>query len=229
MVDFRVIQGSGRFYFVRHAESTGNIMRIAQGRADMPLTENGRRQAAVAARWFADQQVDLILTSPLSRASQTAQIIAAELGIADAEPWAELNELEIGPFSGINWEQARQRHPLIYRQFMEHSWDGVPGAEPSAEIYERAVALWRRLCRQHQEGKRRILSVTHSGTIQWIIKATVGNHRWMPLFPMPNCAIFCLEVNNHTIPADEAHPADSPAYNVAWTLMGYSPLDGREL
>lgn len=228
MIDFRVIEGNGRFYFLRHAESVGNTLRITQGRADMPLTEKGRLQAAVAARWFAGKQVDLILTSPLSRAGQTAQIVAAELGMAEPQPWEELNELDIGPFSGLTWRQAKSQFPLVYRQFMEHSWDGVPGAEPSGEIYARAVALWQRLIQQHHQGQRNILSVTHSGTIQWIIKATVGSQSWVPLFPMGNCAIFCLEVENRVIPADEHHPTASPASHVAWTLMAYSPLDGNE-
>ncbi len=79
--------------FVRHGQSTGNAQGIHQGQSDFPLSEQGREQArALAARWAAQGvRYDRLITSPLARARQTAEILAAALGILiETDPlWME--------------------------------------------------------------------------------------------------------------------------------------------
>ena len=67
---------------LRHGESEGNISGVLQGQTDYPLTKTGIEQAQrLASTWKAqDVKFDLIISSPLLRASQTAQIIATNLG-----------------------------------------------------------------------------------------------------------------------------------------------------
>lgn len=75
---------SGLHYltFLRHGESVGNRDRIRQGRAEFPLTDLGRSQAeALLRRWRRlDRTFDLIISSPLERATETAEILAEGLG-----------------------------------------------------------------------------------------------------------------------------------------------------
>ncbi len=63
--------------FLRHGESVGNAESRWQGQADYPLTDKGRQQAqALAERWLTEKRAfDYIISSPLSRASETAEII----------------------------------------------------------------------------------------------------------------------------------------------------------
>ena len=225
MFDFRQIDGRSRFLFLRHAQSAGNVAKIAQGRSDFSLTDLGRRQAAQAGRWLADQNIGIVLSSPLTRASETAEIVAAKLNVGPVTVWPELNEVDIGPFSGLGWAEAQVRYPALFRRFKKHSWDGVPGAESSAVLYERAMALWQRLVELDRTTEQNILSVTHSGIILWIIKATLGNRTWQPFFPMPNCGVFRLDVDNRWVPAGEDQPAGSPSYHTVWSLIGHSPLE----
>ncbi len=74
------------FVFLRHGESVGNVESRWQGQSDYPLTEKGRAQArALAERWKKeDVKFDLIITSTLARAQETAEIVASYLeGVQD--------------------------------------------------------------------------------------------------------------------------------------------------
>ncbi len=82
MVDLRLFDGAADLYFLRHGESRGNKDGVIQGRNHSHLTENGREQARAAGAWFRGKSIDIILTSPLARAEQTARIIGETAGIA---------------------------------------------------------------------------------------------------------------------------------------------------
>src|SRR4030066_2591894 len=68
---------------LRHGQSQGNFEGRHQGQADFPLTDLGRQQTnALVDRWKAEKkEIDLIISSPLMRARETAEIIATVLGI----------------------------------------------------------------------------------------------------------------------------------------------------
>ena len=59
---------------LRHGQSEGNLARIFQGQLDYPLTDKGREQARAARERLGDYTPDLLLSSPLKRAYETAQI-----------------------------------------------------------------------------------------------------------------------------------------------------------
>lgn len=219
MDDLKTYFGKAKLYFLRHGESAGNVARIPQGRADFPLSPKGREQAVAAARWFADQELDLVLSSPLQRASETAEIIAREAGLRPIHVRDELNEVDIGPFTGITWDEAGALYPAMKRRFHTHSWDGVTGAESSGTLYGRAEAVWQMILRELENGAHNILSVTHSGLIQWIIKTTMGNRTWLPLFHMTNCSGYLLTLNNRIIPPDATTDEETPSYHATWTYF----------
>lgn len=221
MIDWKQYTGRANLYFLRHGESAGNIARIAQGRADFPLTDQGRDQAARAGRWFAERHVDLILSSPLLRASETAEIIARKARVSPVHEREELIEIDIGLISGLNWEEAAARHPEVMRQFHIHSWDGVPGAESSNVLYQRALAVWELILNHVANGTQNILAVTHSGLLQWIVKASLGDRNWLPLFPMRNCSVFHFVLNNRILPPDDLVDRETPAYYYQWKRFDY--------
>lgn len=68
-------------YLVRHAESMGDALNLIEGRADFPLTEKGKNRAEDLAEHFASVPIDRILSSPLSRSMQTANIIGRRLNV----------------------------------------------------------------------------------------------------------------------------------------------------
>lgn len=67
------------FYFIRHGETDWNRRHIYMGSTDIPLNQTGIDQAVNSVAWLKDEPIEHIVTSPLSRASKTAEIIAAEI------------------------------------------------------------------------------------------------------------------------------------------------------
>src|SRR5207302_10768657 len=98
-----------RLLLVRHGESEWNAVGRWQGWADPPLSELGQRQAAVAAR--AVGAVDAIVSSDLQRASQTAAIIAGELGIGPVVVDVALRERAAGTSTGLTRDEIDEQFP----------------------------------------------------------------------------------------------------------------------
>ena len=70
-----------RLYLLRHGQTEFNVKKLVQGRCDSPLTDLGRKQAGMAAAWLKAHGVvpDKVVSSPLGRAMDTAQLVACEL------------------------------------------------------------------------------------------------------------------------------------------------------
>jgi broad specificity phosphatase PhoE len=101
------------FYYLRHGETDYNVQKILQGHSDIPLNAKGREQAHLAAQILARHPIDRIITSPLVRAAETAEIINGVLQkpiIHDDR----LKERSFGLLEGMNaaqvtqWEQDNQ-------------------------------------------------------------------------------------------------------------------------
>ena len=221
---FHTLQAPCDFYFVRHGESEANAGGRIQGHHDSPLSAVGRGHAAAAGEWFADRGIDAMVSSPLARARETAGVIAERLGLRAPETLAELIELNTGQYSGLTMDEVRTRDPGLYARFRVRSWEAVPQAESIASLQRRAGAAWTRLIELAARGHRRIVAVTHGGTIQWLIKATIGapQQPWMPIFKASNCGIFLLRAES-TVPADGRPPDPGTGYYGIWELMNYLP------
>lgn len=217
MIDyFKTLSGRYNVYFLRHGESRGNSVRIIQGRYDPVLSARGLRQSEEVAPWFRDREIHAILCSPLRRAVQTARTVSRVLGVEDMQLHEDLNELDTGIFTGLTVEQIRRRYPEAWRSFQRSSWEGVPEAERIADLLARSESLWRDLGRRSRQGARNLLCVTHSGILQWIIKATLGQRSWMPLVPVENCSICHFSLDNDL-------SSEGSRYYFEWSRLNFRP------
>src|ERR1700712_2452823 len=98
-------------YLVRHGETDWNAQRRIQGSTDIPLNATGRAQAATAGGILARREWDGIYASPLSRAFETASIIAGEVGLGEPTTIAAIVERNYGEAEGLNWEQIDRLFP----------------------------------------------------------------------------------------------------------------------
>lgn len=120
-----------KLYFIRHGLSELNVKGLYAGHTDTPLTDEGRAQAKKAGQAAKNLRIDLIVSSPLSRALETAQIAAAEIGypldkivVDDRLIERHFGQLENQPYSPHHTEEHRHQK----------------GAEPSDKLIARARA-----------------------------------------------------------------------------------------
>ena len=112
-------------WLVRHGETEWSASGRHTGRTDVPLTPAGRRQAETLGRHLGGRAFALVLTSPMSRAFDTARIA----GFGDAQPTIDLMEWDYGEFEGRTTAQIRERFPGWT------IWTGPwPGGETPAEV-----------------------------------------------------------------------------------------------
>ena len=122
-------------HVVRHGQTAYNRDGLGLGRADVPLTALGRRQAAAAAARLAHEPLTAIFSSPLTRCLETARAIAGERDIP-IEPRPELIELDVGETEGLTFAVMRERFAPFLRE-----WAGdaghhtpMPGGESLADV-----------------------------------------------------------------------------------------------
>lgn len=143
---------------VRHGETDWNRERRIQGLTDIPLNDTGRQQAAATAEALRDESWDAIYASPLSRAAETASIMAAGLGLAEPVHVPELVERRHGALEGLDPEG---------RAALEASAATIEGLEPRSAVIERSSAALLALAERHPGG--RLLVVAHGGVIHSLI------------------------------------------------------------
>ena len=128
-----------RIYLVRHGENRANLTKEFSFRlVDYPLTAKGRLQAAQTAEFFREKQIHAIYSSPLKRASETAQIIGTALGlpVTILEQFREVNVglLEQQPPTAEAWEEHNQ---MIGSWFTGHPERRFPEGENYYELLAR--------------------------------------------------------------------------------------------
>lgn len=133
--------GQQEMILVRHGQSTANASGVWQGQLDFPLSGQGRQQALYAGRALKGTKISGIYASPLSRAFETAEIIAREVGFSgEVVPVPGLMERHGGILEGHTWAEQEARNPEFARKFLalpeEERWTLV-GAEADEEILAR--------------------------------------------------------------------------------------------
>jgi probable phosphoglycerate mutase len=159
-----------RFVFLRHAESVGNVESRWQGQSDYPLTEKGRAQAqALAERWKEENvRFDLVITSTLARARETAQIATSLLDKAQIEFNPILMERHIGEMEGLTIEEVRQRPQPPYST----PYDYIGGeGEGDWALFLRAGQALQEFLRKPPGS---YLIVSHGGFLNQLMHAVLG-------------------------------------------------------
>jgi broad specificity phosphatase PhoE len=141
-----------RLYFVRHGETDWNAARRLQGLNDVPLNALGRRQAAqcgeLLGKLFAGNGVApedfVFISSPLSRARETMDILRVALGLPQkgyaTEP--RLAELSFGSWEGLTYKEVRDRDRSVLARRDRDKWNfQPPGGESYAQLLVR-VREW---------------------------------------------------------------------------------------
>lgn len=178
---------------VRHGETDWNREKRYQGHADTPLNDAGRRQAHELAEMLRSEGVRVAYTSPLRRASETAAIVSADLGI-DVRELEALREIDVGDWQGMTVDEVRTRFP----EYAETGWHaGWPNGETHDELSRRVVPALLELGQRH--GEESVLGVTHAGPIRAALMAASGlspAELRAQMGPLRNCAVFRFAIRD---------------------------------
>jgi len=177
---------------VRHGESTWNELKLVQGQNDESnLNDRGREQAREAGLSLRAQDFDAILSSDLARTRETAEIIAATLGLT-VTATSDLRERSFGDFEG---RPLRELTPLlsgIENHVVVDDNSHPPNGESLLQLWYRAGSFVDSLYEQRRD--QRLLLVTHGGTIHALRAYCAGEpplaHYW---YRVENCSTWTVE------------------------------------
>jgi len=152
---------------LRHGQTPLSAERRFAGLGDIELTETGVRQAKLAGeRLAARGGVDVIVTSPLRRARQTAEEVATAIGaplVADED----LRETDFGAWEGMTFAEARERWPEEIAAWLADPAAAPPGGESFAAVEARVTAALGRLLSGYQ--RQTVLVVSHVTPIKVLL------------------------------------------------------------
>jgi broad specificity phosphatase PhoE len=154
----------------RHGETDWNREYRFQGWADPPLNATGRAQAVDLSVELMTEELAAVYSSPLRRAYETAEVVAASRGLEPVTVDA-LREVDVGSWSGLTREEIEQRFPEQYARWLDYGqgWEDGETYEQMAERVVRAV-----LELAAAQGGERILAVTHGGPMRAV--SAFGDH-----------------------------------------------------
>jgi broad specificity phosphatase PhoE len=155
----------------RHAATDWNLEKRWQGFGDLPLSEQGRRQAAALADELEGTQFDAVYSSDLRRAHETARVVAARRSLP-VTALRELREVDVGSWTGLTLAEVKERFPDGYAQMRARTGRGWEGGETYAEMTSRVLEAVQRIARDHSGGT--VLVVTHSGPIRAVRAHAAG-------------------------------------------------------
>ena len=144
---------------LRHGQTDWNIDFRLQGTTDIPLNQTGISQAQQVGQLFRASDWDVLLSSPLSRARDTAQIVSDISGLPPYRVEDLLLERAFGEAEGLTHEQWRAKYANL---------QVLPGGESLEELAERAWKLLDHLATKY--AGLRVLAVTHGALIRKLVR-----------------------------------------------------------
>jgi len=152
--------------FMRHGETAWNREGRVMGRNPIELDAEGRAQVTASIPFARLLKPELIVTSPLARARQSAEIIAAGVGSVPMAEDPQLSEVLYGRWEGMVYDDLI--HVADYLNYRDHPLDTpTPGGETIAQVQSRGVEAVRRAVGDNND--KRILFVSHGDIIRTIL------------------------------------------------------------
>lgn len=238
-----------RLVLARHGESEWNARELLTGWGDPPLTRRGKAQAAAAGRRLLVEggRIDVVYTSLLARARETAQIMLGACGAhgtATRTDW-RLNERHLGALEGLSKQEVRARfgnaarrrwrddadhappaldtldprHPRADTRYRDVPDADLPNGEDRVAAFRRVIAAWHDAVLPDLLSGRRVLVVAHQGPL-----AAISQH--LGLLGGTKMANADLLVVDLKAPGSCCRPARETTRRA--TVRGFVPLDGGE-
>ena len=176
---------------IRHGETEWNSQQRMQGHSNSDMSSVGQAQIQALGQWMKNVPFDLIYSSDSPRAKQTAESITQFSG-HELKIDLRLREKNLGVFEGLTSEEARERHPEVFRLFKTAgSKYVIDEGESTQQLQDRALEIVNEIRIKHPE--ERVLLVTHGGFIRVVMKHSLGLSLETPTrFLIRNTGVFRL-------------------------------------
>ncbi len=157
---------------VRHGETEWNAQHRYQGASDLPLNARGIEQAHRLALRLKPQKIDLVFSSDLQRAIETARIL---VGGRDIQPQADskLREMNFGVLEGHSFDDALKRWPEMITKWLEDYNQPPEGGERIDKFNQRVAQFYSGLVQNYDQ--KTVLIVAHGGPLREIIQILLGH------------------------------------------------------
>ena len=182
------------YYIIRHGQTETNKKKALQGRSDLPLNDEGRRQAKMLRDYFEREGItfDAVYSSPLGRALETARIVTG--GAVEPVIDERIIEMDYGPYEGMTLEKPPKE---ILRFFSDFVNEPAPeGMEPLDEVQARMGDFVDSI-KGEGAGERNVLISTHAiamkGALEHLSPDSKGSY-WSKY--VANCALYVWDEND---------------------------------
>jgi len=202
--------------FLRHAQAENNVKRILAGRTEgVPLTKAGIEQAESIAKYLKPLDISAIYSSPIERASHTAEIIAKNNSL-DYELDDRLTEIEMGRFTRMNYDDMFAKYGNIFLKFYEN--DPVIAeheVETFLEVQRRILDMVTHVVKKHKN--ENVILVTHMDPIKSML-STVMDLKPKTLFELiiANASLTIIKEHENKFSLSAINAMDIDRYYQTW-------------
>jgi len=178
-----------KVYLLRHGETESNVRHEFSGVTDSKLSNLGKQQAVDAHLRFEDMMFDVVLSSPLTRALDTARVFTDhEVIVHDG-----LKEMNFGKFEGLTYKEIKERYPEEIEIWHNDTKNYVfPEGESLRMFYDNIVDTYHEILKTYDA--ENLLIVAHSGVIRCILAHEIAEnfeHYWR--YSIENCKLSVIE------------------------------------
>lgn len=183
-----------KIYFIRHGETTGDVEERFGGAYDDHLSEKGREQSEILGAELKDAGIQIVYSSSLMRAMETAAILARHVS-GNVRPVVEIvdglvERNQYGPLSGMKKHEAKERHPEHVEAFKDRH-KTIEGAESYEASSARVEDAFRKIVAEAEEKHRDTIAiVSHGGPLRILFRDIL---KWGEIENIGDCAYALLE------------------------------------
>jgi len=162
----------GQIIFLRHGQAKNNTERILAGRTEgVPLTEIGIKQAEETAELLKHMNISTIYSSPIERAKHTAEI-AGKYNSLDVTIDDRLNELDMGKFTNVPYDEIFKSHGNVFMKFYNGELEiAHNGVETFSNVKKRVLEIVEHVIEKHPD--ENVLLVTHMDPIKAMLSTII--------------------------------------------------------
>ncbi len=185
-----------KLYLIRHGQSAGNVEGTFGGHSPTPLSDLGKKQALITAEALSKEKIDVVYSSDLLRAVQTAEPLAEKLGL-EVNKTKAFRERNVGVLEGLTFQESKQKFPKDYYALINRNINHkITGGESYRHLLKRGTNALKEIFSIHKGEK--IVIFSHTGAICYLTLYLIGaiNRRTKqtPWLVTSNCGINRFEI-----------------------------------